>query len=128
MHDALKGMGSTKAPREDGFPALVFQNYWHIIGNKVIKFCLQVLNEDLNIKAVNITNTVLLLKIPHPTNLVNFKPISLSNVVYKIISKMLVNRMKGLMDACIDISESAFVPSKLISNNILIAYEVMHTL
>ncbi|KAA3465450.1 reverse transcriptase [Gossypium australe] len=42
---ALKGMGPLKAPGSDGFPALFFQKYWHIVGKEVLEFCLGVLND-----------------------------------------------------------------------------------
>ncbi|KAA3486342.1 reverse transcriptase [Gossypium australe] len=46
IREAIFGMGPTKAPGEDGFPAIFYQQCWHIVKDKVIRFCLQVLNED----------------------------------------------------------------------------------
>lgn len=103
-----------------------FKKYWHIVGRDV-DFCLKVLNEGMELAAINLTNIVLLPKILHLMNLVNFRPISLCNVFYKLVVKMIVNRMEGVMDVCIDESQSAFVIGRLISDNVLLAYEILHT-
>ncbi|KAA3484969.1 reverse transcriptase [Gossypium australe] len=98
IQKALKGMGPTKAPGYDGFPALFFQKYWHIMGKNVEEFCLGVLNEGKDFDSVNRTDIVLISKTPNSSNL------------------------------CIDSAQSAFVLGTLISNNVLIAYEILHTL
>ncbi|KAA3485048.1 reverse transcriptase [Gossypium australe] len=118
VHQALKGMGPTKAPGWDGFPALFFQNYWHIVGKDVEEYCLGILNEDI----------VLIPKTLNPSNLANFRPISLCTVFYKIVAKTIANRLQNYIGKCIDCTQSAFVPGRLISDNILIAYEILHTL
>lgn len=97
------------------------------MGRDVSKFCLLGLNEGMNLESVNSISIILLSKMPHPISLMNFKPISLCNVIYKVIAKMLENRMKMFMEVCINPVQSAFIPGCLISDNVLLAYEVLHT-
>lgn len=120
-------MAPIKAPGADGFPALFFQKCWSIISSKVVEFCLKVLIDGMDFNTINSTNIILIPKISHPTNLTNFRPISLCNVFYKLIAKMIINRFKEVMNLCIDEAQSAFVPGHLISDNIIVAYKILHT-
>ncbi|KAA3470829.1 reverse transcriptase [Gossypium australe] len=124
---ALKGMGPLKAPGSNGFPALFFQKYWHIIGKKVLEFCLGILNDGKGLESANSTDIVLILKTSHPTALVNFRPISLCTVMYKLVTKTIDKWLQDVMGICIDKAQSAFVPGRLISDNVLLAYELLHT-
>ncbi|KAA3460557.1 reverse transcriptase [Gossypium australe] len=128
IQKALKGMGPTKAPGFDGFPALFFQKYWHIVGKDVETFYLGVLNEGRDFESTNRTDIVLIPKSSHPTNLVDFRPISLCTILYKLVAKTIANKLQDFIGKCIDSAQSAFVPGRLISDNVLIAYEILHTL
>lgn len=125
---ALKGMGPMKALGDESFLALFFQKFCYIIGLEVTSFCLQILNENFDIELLNITNIVLIPKIQNPSNMVNFRPISLCCVLYKLIAKTIANRFQHVLENCIDSAQSTFVPVRLISDNILVTYEVMHML
>lgn len=71
---------------------------------------------------------VLMPKVCRPENTKDRRPISLCNVVYKLISKAVANRLKRTLPEIISPSQSAFVSGCLIIDNILIAYEMTHFL
>ncbi|KAH1064618.1 hypothetical protein J1N35_029605 [Gossypium stocksii] len=98
----VKGIEPLKASGIDGFPALFFHKYWHIVGEEVTKFYLEILNRRKEINVINYTSIVLIPKVDSPNCMTQFRPISLCNVVYKIISKTIVNRFRVVLDKCID--------------------------
>ncbi|KAA3454905.1 reverse transcriptase [Gossypium australe] len=124
---ALNGMGPTKAPGSDGYPALFFHKFWHIVGKEVTEFCLDVLNGVRGAEQINIIEIVLIPKILNPTFMVNFRPISLCTVLYKMVAKAILNRLQDVMGLCIDEVQTAFVPGRLITDNMLVAYEILHS-
>jgi hypothetical protein len=128
VRSALFQMSPSKAPGPDGMTALFFQKYWNIVGLNVTDAMLDCLNSRRLLGSINFTNIVLIPKVKAPVNMSHFRPISLCNVFYKIISKVLVNRMKTMLSAVISDCQSAFVPGRMITDNIIISFEMLHYL
>ncbi|KAL0463002.1 UNVERIFIED_CONTAM: Retrovirus-related Pol polyprotein from type-1 retrotransposable element R2 [Sesamum latifolium] len=125
---ALKHMHPLKSPGPDGMPPLFYQKYWSIISPSVSSRVSDVLNKFSLDPLINFTHIVLIPKCPNLDNMSQFRPISLCNVVYKLISKVLANRLKPFLESIISSSQSAFIPGRLITDNVLVAYEINHYL
>ncbi|XP_019154646.1 PREDICTED: uncharacterized protein LOC109151183 [Ipomoea nil] len=128
VRSALFSMGKDKSPGPDGMNPGFYQAFWDVIGNDVSDFVLNCLSEKSFPANLNDVNIVLIPKKCSPVSVSDLRPIALCNVLYKIMAKMIANRMKPLLEGLISVSQSAFLPGRLISDNILIASEVGHYL
>lgn len=81
---------------------MFFQQYWNIVEKDVMSSCLNILNDGGEMDKINTSNIILIPKTSHPKNMVNFQPISLCSVVYKMIVKIVANRLQKVLDLCID--------------------------
>ena len=123
---AIKQMAPLKAPGSDGMPPLFFQTFWPDIGRDVSEAVLSCLNSGTILKSINHTFITLIPKVKNPETVAQFRPISLCNVIYKILSKVIANRLKPILNSIISEAQSAFVADRVITDNILIAFESLH--
>jgi hypothetical protein len=126
ISDALFQIGPLKAPGPDGFPARFFQRNWATLKEKVTAAVQEFFKTGVMPAGANITSIVLIPKVSNPKMLSEYRPISLCNVIYKVVSKCLVNRLRPLLDDIISPSQSAFVPGRMITDNALLAFECIH--
>ncbi|XP_059436227.1 uncharacterized protein LOC132169166 [Corylus avellana] len=106
----------------------VEEKNWAETGEEVSHFVLQILNNGSMNKELNLTYIALIPKTANPISVTEFRPISLFNVLYKLISKTLANRLKIVLPDIISPNQSAFVPDRLITDNVLAALETLHTM
>ncbi|GLT67788.1 hypothetical protein SLA2020_400720 [Shorea laevis] len=128
IFEALSSIGSTKAPGPDGFTALFYKEYWNIVKDVVLHSIWDFFESDHLLREQNHTFIALVPKQLGPSTVNHFRPISLCNIIYKIISKILANRFKGLLHRFISPYQSAFVPSRSIHDNSIMAHKLLHTL
>ena len=92
----------------------------------VITTVLEFLNHGVSPPYFNKMHIILILKVKTPKKITDYRPISLCNVVYKIASKAIANRLKKIIHSIISDTQSAFIHGRLITNNVLVAFETMH--
>jgi hypothetical protein len=107
---------------------VIYQSHWDILKDNICSAIRGFLLGDGIPDGFCDSVIVLIPKVNNPENLKNFRPISLCNVLYKIVSKVLANRLKLILPEVISEYQSAFVQGRLITDNHIIAYECLHTI
>ncbi|PNY12420.1 ribonuclease H [Trifolium pratense] len=128
VKSAVFHMSAWKAPGPDGFPAGFYQKSWEIVGGSVYRFVDNVWKNPSTIADVNHTDICLIPKMNNPEYVKQFRPISLCNTNYKIVSKVIVERLKESMAYLISPFQTGFVPGRNIHENIVVAKEMAHTM
>ncbi|KAK2647697.1 hypothetical protein Ddye_015186 [Dipteronia dyeriana] len=121
-------MNPSKAPGKDGLSAMFYQKFRDTIGTSVTAACLEILNGGRSVEDINSTVITLIPKTQNPVSMTDYRPISLCNVVYKIIAKVITNRLKGVMGKVISENQCAFIPGRLIFDNTIVGFECLHRL
>ena len=125
---ALFQMHPTKASGIDGFHALFFQKFWDIVCDDVVGLVCLWWRGEVDLKPINKTCIFLVPKCKEPKNITEYCPISCCNVIYKIISKVMANKLRAFLEDIISANQSAFIPKKLITDSALLAFEAFHAM
>ncbi|KAL0444895.1 UNVERIFIED_CONTAM: hypothetical protein Slati_2212200 [Sesamum latifolium] len=121
---ALFDIHEDKAPGSDGYSSGFFKAAWPIIGDELTRAVQDFFISGKLLKQVNATLLSLIPKVAAPQGVTDFRPIACCNVVYKIITKVIVDCMQPIMGKVVSPSQNAFVPGRRISSNILLAQEL----
>jgi len=123
---ALFSIDSSKTLGPDGFGPGFFKQYWDLVKNNFFNCIVEFFEKGKLLRQINHTFLALIPKRDNPSETQHFRQISLCNTVYKTIFKILVSRLRSLLDRLVSPCQSAFIPGCLIHENILLTHEIMH--
>lgn len=125
---AVKGLANNKASGPDGLPNEFAKEFWPIIKMDVMSIMDQFYNHQLDLAPLNRANIVLIPKkgTPHTTS--DYQPISIITLIPKIISKVLSNRLAGVLPKLISLQQTAFIKGRFIAENFLSTREIVRHL
>ena len=118
-------MAGSKAPGPDGFTSEFFKKSWQVIGDDVTVAVQYFLLKGFLPKGVNSTILALIPKKEEAKEMKDYRSISCCNVLYKVISKLLANRLKSILPKFIAVNQSAFIKERLVMENVLLATELV---
>jgi hypothetical protein len=123
----LKDMRSSAAPGPDGLNVAFYRVAWPRINEDVHKLVADFYTTGVFPEPLNYTDIVLIPKNSNANLVTDYRPISLTNVAYRIIAKSLANRIKHELPDYIHHSQHAFIQGRRITDNIIIAQEIVHS-
>nr|GEU97519.1 RNA-directed DNA polymerase, eukaryota, reverse transcriptase zinc-binding domain protein [Tanacetum cinerariifolium] len=125
IKEAMSQTDNNKAYAPDGFSFLFFKKARSIVGRDVCEVVREFYVTGEMLREINSTLIYLILKIQTPDKVTDFRLIACCNVIYKCISKVITNRMKGLLGDYVGLNQSAFVSKRHIQDNILLSQELL---
>lgn len=119
---AIDQIGVLKAPGPDDMPAIFYQHYWESVRSKLIEMMVHFFHSGHLFQHFNHIFIVLLPKCEHPPRIKQFRSVSSCNVPFKVITKILSIRLKGVIFKLISPHQAAFLPGReVIQDNILLS-------
>ncbi|CAL1367617.1 unnamed protein product [Linum trigynum] len=122
---ALFSMNGEKSPGPDGFTVGFYQHNWEILGDDLTAAIMDFFRTGKLLSEVNSTYLALIPKVQNVDCMKQFRLISCCNIIYKCIAKVLANRLKEVLPIVISQNQSAFIKGRLISDNVLLAHEMV---
>ena len=127
METTLKSFKKDKVPGPDGFPVEFFLAFFDLLGEEVVNLVEDARLARRVLPLLNSTFITLILKIYKPTTFVDFHPISLYNLIYKLIAKVVALHLKPFLDLSISPQQFGFLKNRQIIEPISITQEALHS-
>ena len=115
-----------KCPGPDGMSAFFYQHFWESVGGDITEMVRRFFRDGVLEDGINSTNICLIPKKLNANKLVDFRPISLCSLAFKIITKILAKWLKRILPSIISETQAAFIEDRIIHENIMIAHELLH--
>ncbi|XP_015064939.1 uncharacterized protein LOC107010215 [Solanum pennellii] len=122
----IMSMNPNSAPGPDGIGGKFYQVCFDIIKKDIMAAVQSFFNGSVMPRYMTHACLILLPKVEHPNKLKDFRPISLSNFVNKIISKIISTRLASILPKIVSVNQSGFVKGRSITENIMLAQEIVH--
>ena len=122
---ALKKMKNNKSPGQDGIVVEFYKTYWNIIGNDLLEVYRHGLQNESLSYSQYLALIVLLYKKGPREDIKNWRPISLLNVDYKILSKVMAERIKIVLPYIIHSDQKGCISGRYIGENIRLIEDLM---
>lgn len=119
-------MDPIKSPGPDGIQPVFYQRYWEEIKDSIVQFCSKCFNHSEIPQEINSSYITLIPKTDHPETMVDLRPIGLCNTIYKLITKIITNRLRPIMNNLISPLQSSFIKGRGIEDNIIVVKEMAH--
>jgi hypothetical protein len=117
-----------KAPGPDGFPTEFYQVFWDLIKSDLMALFREFHRGNLPLYILNLRTIILLPKCVEALTIQQNRPICFLNVSFKIIMKVIMNRLTGAAQRVIQPTQSAFLPGRIIMEGVIILHETLHEL
>lgn len=121
-------IGAFKAPGVDGICAIFFHSQSQEIKTSVFKLINEVYLNSKHIEKINQTLLILIPKVNSPESMKHLRLIGLCNVIFKIVSKIMCNRLKTVMAKLVAPNQCSFIQGRHSLDNIVIAQEIIHNM
>nr|CAN74005.1 hypothetical protein VITISV_006236 [Vitis vinifera] len=128
VFSALSELNGDKVPSPDGFPLAFWQFCWNFVKDEIMGFFKDFFERGKFVRSLNTTFLVLIPKIGRAEDLSDFRPISLVGGLYKLLAKVLTNRLKKVVGKVVSSTQKAFVEGRQILDAVLIANEAIDSL
>ncbi|KAJ4750854.1 RNA-directed DNA polymerase (reverse transcriptase)-related family protein [Rhynchospora pubera] len=124
---ALFDMGPDKIPGPDGSTARFFQHNWHVVGQEIVQQIKMVFVQEEIPDDWLRCHVTLIPKTDEPQTPAEYRPISIGNILYRLIMKLIARRLQPSLKQVISNEQNAFVKGRCISDNILFVKEILHS-